>query len=337
MNRVAVVVVNYKGIQDTLACLKSLDKQTFKDFKIIVVENGSHDESADELKKISTVLKHKIEILFNDTNLGFTGGVNTGIKWALEHNYDGIALFNNDAVAEPSWLQELLDTRKRVESGITTGLLLHEDGKTIDSTGDWYSTWGLPFPRNRDEATKNAPSAEFVFSATGGGSLYDARLFKEIGIFDDVLFAYYEDIDISFRAQLAGWKVYYTPAAVAYHKQGATSKRMPSGFAVHQTFKNLPVVFMKNVPSSLVFSIGIRFYLAYLLMIGNAIKNGNGKAALSGLWKSITLLPHSLRERRRIQRDKKVPTSYIKEMLWPDLPPNQTGIRRVRKIFTGKP
>lgn len=337
MNRVAVVVVNYKGIEDTLACLKSLDKQTFKDFKIIVVENGSHDESADELKKVSSQLKHKIEILFNDTNLGFTGGVNTGIKWALEHDYDGIALFNNDAVAEPNWLQELINTQKQVGSGITTGLLLHEDGKTIDSTGDWYSTWGLPFPRNRDEATKNAPSAEFVFSATGGGSLYDARLFKEIGIFDNVLFAYYEDIDISFRAQLAGWKIYYTPNAIAYHKQGATSKRMPSGFTVHQTFKNLPVVFTKNVPGSLLFSVGIRFYFAYLLMIGNAIKNGNGKAALTGLWKAITLLPHSLKERRRIQRDKKVPTSYIKEMLWPDLPPNQTGIRRVRKIFTGKP
>lgn len=337
MNRVAVVVVNYKGIEDTLACLKSLDKQTFKDFKIIVVENGSHDESADELKKVSSQLKHKIEILLNDTNLGFTGGVNTGIKWALEHDYDGIALFNNDAVAEPNWLQELINTQKQVGSGITTGLLLHEDGKTIDSTGDWYSTWGLPFPRNRDEATKNAPSAEFVFSATGGGSLYDARLFKEIGIFDNVLFAYYEDIDISFRAQLAGWKIYYTPNAIAYHKQGATSKRMPSGFTVHQTFKNLPVVFTKNVPGSLLFSVGIRFYFAYLLMIGNAIKNGNGKAALTGLWKAITLLPHSLKERRRIQRDKKVPTSYIKEMLWPDLPPNQTGIRRVRKIFTGKP
>lgn len=337
MNRVAVVIVNYKGIQDTLACLDSLENQTYKDFKIIAVENGSHDESIEEFKKLEDRFKDRIQTLYNDKNLGFTGGVNTGIQWALEHEYDGVALFNNDAVAEPNWLQELINTQKSVGSSITTGLLLHEDGKTIDSTGDWYSTWGLPFPRNRDEATKNAPGAEFVFSATGGGSLYDAELFKEIGIFDDVLFAYYEDIDISFRAQLAGRKIYYTPSAIAYHKQGATSKRMPSGFAVHQTFKNLPVVLTKNVPASLLFPVGIRFYFAYLLMIGNAIKNGNGKAALSGLWKSITLLPHSLRERRRIQRAKKVPSSYIKDMLWPDLPPNQTGIRRVRKIFTGKP
>ncbi len=336
MNRVAVVVVNFKGIEDTLACIESLQKQTFKDFTVVAVENGSHDRSKEAFQILEKNLKEKIQTLYNNENLGFTGGVNTGIKWALENNYDGIALFNNDAVAEPSWLQELIDAQQKIGSGITTGLLLHEDGKTIDSTGDWYSTWGLPFPRNRDEPSKNAPGAEFVFSATGGGSLYQASLFRDIGLFDNVFFAYYEDIDISFRAQLAGWKVYYTPKAIAYHKQGATANRMPGGFAVLQTFKNLPVVFLKNVPRELLFSIGIRFYFAYLLMLGNAIKNGNGGAALRGVWRSITLIPHSLRERRRIQKSKKVPTGRIKKMLWPDLPPNQTGIRKVRKLFTGK-
>lgn len=337
MNRVAVVVVNYEGIEDTRASLESLNKQTTKDFTIIAVENGSRDNSATDFKEFEKKYGDKLQTLYNKENLGFTGGVNTGIRWALEHDYDGIALFNNDAVAEPDWLEQLVKTCAAKKSGITTGLLLHEDGKTIDSTGDWYTTWGLPFPRNRDETTDNAPEAEYVFSATGGGSLYTAQFFKEVGLFDETLFAYYEDIDISFRAQLAGWKVFYTPKAKAYHKQGATSSRMPGGFTVFQTFKNLPVVYLKNVPRGLLFSIGLRFYFAYLLMLGNAIKNGNGKAALRGVWASITLIPHSLKERRKIQKSKKVPLSYIKSMLWPDLPPNQTGIRRVRKFFTGKP
>jgi len=336
MNRVAVVVVNYQGIEDTLECLVSLTKQTLKNFQIIAVENGSGDESVSEFKKLEKKYGDKLQILYNKANLGFTGGVNTGIRWALEHDFDGIALFNNDAVADPNWLEELVKAQTKKHSGITTGLLLHADGKTIDSTGDWYTTWGLPFPRNRDEVTDNAPDAEYVFSATGGGSLYTARFFKEVGLFDETLFAYYEDIDISFRAQLAGWKVYYTPKAVAYHKQGATSSRMPGGFTVLQTFKNLPVVFLKNVPRELLFSIGIRFYFAYLLMLGNAIKNRNGKAALKGVWQTLRLTPHALRERKRIQKNKKVSTEYIKKMLWPDLPPNQTGIRRVRKIFTGR-
>lgn len=337
MNRVAIVVVNYKGIEDTINCLESLEKQTFKNFKIIAVENGSGEASVKEFKRLEKKYGNNLITLYNDTNTGFTGGVNTGIRWALENNYDGIALFNNDAVAKPNWLDELVKAHEKQKSGITTGLLLHEHGHTIDSTGDWYSTWGLPFPRNRNEPTKNAPGAEFVFSASGGASLYKAALFRDIGLFDEVLFAYYEDIDISFRAQLAGWKIYYTPAAVAYHKQGATTNRMPSGFAVMQTFKNLPVVFLKNVPKELILSTGIRFCFAYILMLGNAVKNGNGKAALRGWGRSIALVPHALKRRRHTQKAKKVSVSYIKKMLWPDLPPDQTGIRRLRKLFTGKP
>ncbi|HET6746717.1 MAG TPA: glycosyltransferase family 2 protein [Candidatus Saccharimonadales bacterium] len=336
MNRVAVVVLNYKGIEDTINCLKSLEKQTFKHFKIVAVENGSGDTSVAEFKKLEAKYGQKLQALYNQENLGFTGGVNTGIRWALDHGFDGIALFNNDAIAEPTWLEELVKAQKIKKSGITTGLLLHEHGDTIDSTGDWYSTWGLPFPRNRGDNASNAPAAEFVFSATGGGSLYTAELFKNIGLFDDVLFAYYEDVDISFRAQLAGYSVWYTPAAIAYHKQGATSNRMPSGFAVRQTFKNLPVVFIKDVPRQLLFSIGVRFYFAYTLMLGNAIKNGNGSAALRGMIQSIGLIPHSFRERWRIQKNKKVSALHIRQLLWPDLPPDQTGIRRLRRFFTGK-
>lgn len=336
MNRVAVVVLNYKGVDDTINCLQSLEKQTYKDFLMIAIENGSEDNSATEFKKLERKYGKKLQTLYNQQNLGFTGGVNTGIRWALEHDFDLVALFNNDATADPKWLEELLKARHETKAGITTGLLLHEHGDTIDSTGDWYSTWGLPFPRNRDEVATNAPKAEYVFSGTGGGSLYDARMLKQIGLFDETLFAYYEDIDVSFRAQLAGWKVFYTPKAIAYHKQGATSNRMPGGFTVRQTFKNLPVVFLKNVPRELLFSIGIRFWLAYSLMLGNAIKNGNGVAGLRGWLKSIALIPHTLRERRRVQRSKKVSTDYIKTLLWPDLPPDQTGIRKLRKFFTGK-
>lgn len=336
MNRVAVVVVNYKGIEDTLQCLESLEKQTLKNIHVVVVENGSNDSSADKIKKIGVTYKRDIQILYNQKNLGFAGGVNTGIRWALERSFNGIALLNNDAIVRPDWLEELVKAYSKQKAGITTGLLLHEDGKTIDSTGDWYSSWGLPFPRNRNDKTESAPKAEFVFSGSGGGSLYDPAMLREIGMFDETLFAYYEDIDLSFRAQLAGWKVYYTPKAVAYHKQGATSSRMPGGFTVLQTFKNLPVVFLKNVPKELLLPIGIRFYFAYFLMLGNAIKNGNGKAAMRGWLKTVGLTTHALRERRRIQSIKKVPTSYIKNMLWPDLPPDQTGVRRVRKFFTGK-
>jgi GT2 family glycosyltransferase len=336
MNRVAVVILNYKGIQDTIACLSSFEKQSFKNFTIIAVENNSNDSSKEEFKKLETKYGNKLHTIYNATNRGFAGGVNSGIRWALKHDFEYIALFNNDAIADKNWLKALLEAREETNAGITTGLLLHETGETIDSTGDWYSTWGLPYPRNRGEKTVTKPEAGFVFSGSGGASLYSVAMLREIGLFDETFFAYYEDMDISFRAQLSGWKVAYTPRAIAYHKQGATSSKMP-GFGVYQTFKNLPLVYIKNVPKEFLFQIGLRFFIAYLLILGHAIKKGNGKPAIRGLLKGCMLFwTSALPARRRIQKSKKVSTEYIRSILWNDLPPNQTGLRKLRKIITGR-
>ena len=333
MNRVAVVILNWNGIKDTVACLDSLLVQTYPDYQIVVIDNGSVDNSVEVLEKYITNHKdHAIKLICNDKNLGFTGGVNTGIRWALENNFDAVALFNNDAVADKDWLTHLVKGLDDKEVGISTGLLLHENGKTIDSSGDWYSKWGLPFPRNRGENAVFASKDGFVFGASGGATLYRSTMLNKIGLFDEDFFAYYEDADVSFRAQLAGWKVIYNSEAVAYHKQGATSSKIP-GFAVRQTFKNLPILFLKNVPAGLLLPIGVRFYLAYILMYFNTFSHGTGWAATKGLFKSLALTPKALRQRAEIQGNKKVTTEYIKSILWDDLPPDQTGLRKLRKIF----
>jgi GT2 family glycosyltransferase len=339
MNRVAVVVVNYKGIEDTKHCLEGLYRQTFKDFIAVAIENGSHDGSTDEFRKFEKKYGDRIVALYNDKNLGFDGGVNTGIRWAMQYpEIEYVILCNNDAIPDTKWVESLVSAAdKNKDRGIVTSLLLLKDGTTIDSTGDWYSKWGLPFPRNRHDKTKEAPKGEDVFGGTGGASLYRISMLKEIGIFDEDFFAYYEDVDISFRAQLTGWKVYYEPKAIAYHQQGATADRMPGHFAVYQTFKNLPLVFIKNVPLGLFVSVGLRFWLAYTMMLGNAIAKGRGGAAVRGWLMSIVLFWVSgLPKRFKIQKQKKVSTAYIRSILWPDLPPDQTGLRKLRRLFTGK-
>ncbi len=335
MNRVAIVVLNWNGIEDTLLCLESLLSQSYKQFHIVVIDNGSIDNSKELLESYRTKHSDKIEVIYNPINFGFAGGVNTGIEWALNEDFEYVALFNNDAIADKDWLKSLVEAARPKEVGITTGLLLHENGKTIDSSGDWLSSWGLAFPRNRGDNTAKAFKAGPVFGATGGASLYKTALFKDIGLFDEDFFAYYEDADISFRAQLAGWKVAYTPKAIAYHKQGATSRKIP-GFTTYHTFKNLPLLFLKDVPRGLLFSVGIRFYFAYWLILLNAIAKGNGIPAIKGAGMSFILGFKKLGERRAIQKNKRVTTSYIKSILWNDLPPDQTGVRKLRKLFTSK-
>lgn len=334
MTRVLIVVLNWNGIADTKECLDSLFQQSYKNYKIAVVDNNSSDDSIQQLKVIQA--KHSNLILIeNNKNLGFAGGVNSGIKYALKHDFGAVALFNNDAVANKDWLKHLVHNL-RDDTGIVTGLLLHRDGKTIDSSGDFYTTWGIPSPRNRGALAKKAPQSGYVFGATGGASLYSSLVFKQIGLFDENFFAYYEDVDISFRAQLAGFKVFYTNEAVAYHKQGATSNKVP-GLAIKHTFKNLPLLFWKNVPTSLLLPIGARFLLLYVLIFGNAVKNKAGKYAFLGWLGSVRYFWSSaLWQRLNIQRNRKVTTSYINSILTHDIPVEQTGMRNFRAFFTGK-
>ena len=335
MNRLAVVVLNWNDIADTQECLASLWKQTQKDFDIILVDNGSIEEGTSEFLA-EAEKTDRIIVLRNAVNKGFAGGVNTGIRYTVTNNYSYVALFNNDAVAETNWLSELVIAATEQKSGITTGLLLHRDGATIDSTGDYCSNWGLPFPRSRGQLANTAPESGEVFSGSGGASLYDIEMLDEIGLFDETFFAYYEDTDISFRAQLYGYNVFYTNKAIAYHKQGATSSKLP-GFTVKQTFKNLPLFIAKNIPTRLLLTVGPRFWLAYLLIFGNAVKKGNGRPALTGYLQSIYYFWKSaLPARLKIQKNKKLSAEDVKKKLWPDLPPDQTGLRKFRQLFTGK-
>lgn len=334
--KLAVVVLCWNGADIIEKSIRSLTNQTYKNSKIIVIDNDSQDNSKELLKDLKKEYSEKLHVIYNDKNSGFAGGVNIGIMYALKNNFDAVALFNSDAVADKKWLECLnAALLKKADIGVATGLLLHEDGTTIDSTGDWYSKWGLAFPRNRDEKAEKAEKSSYVFSGSGGASLYRAAMFQDIGLFDEDYFAYYEDIDISFRAQLAGWRVYYTDKAIAYHEQGGSSKKVP-GFTVKQTFRNLPLLFIKNVPRKFLLSTGSRLFLAYWLMVFNTVRYGNLSYALRGWIESLLLTPGALKKRGKIQNNKKVTDIYLASLIWQDLPPEQSGLRKFRSLFGGK-
>lgn len=325
--KVAVIVLNYKGWRDTIACVRSLRHQTYANYHVVVIENGSGDDSAEELEKLSN---EDVTVLLQTVNHGFTGGVNIGIKWAQDHSYDTVALLNNDAIAEPDWLERLVHAIEKTDASVVTGLLLTEDGAKIDDAGDLYSTWGIPHLRAEHLPANQAPASGFIFGATGGATLYKTALFDAIGLFDNVFFAYNEDVDIDWRTQLHGHKVYYEKSAVAYHKHSATSKKMP-GFTTTQVFKNLPVVLIKNVPFPMIFTIGLRFILIYWAFVGYKILRGEGVAALKGVAKSVTLWPHAFRQRRHIQKNKKVTNAYLRSLLHKGLP--LRSVKRLKYFF----
>jgi hypothetical protein len=328
IKKIAVVIPNWDG-EDMLAqCVDSLLAQTLP-CTVIVVDNGSVDSSRDTMKSYGD----KIICLYNQTNLGFTGGVNPGMQYAIDHDFDAVALLNNDAVADKDWLQNLAASMKG-DIGMVTCSLQSFDGKKIDSTGDQLTVWGLPYPRGRGKLVKDTDYTQesLVFGASGGATLFSIDMLREIGLYDNDFFAYYEDTDLSFRAQLAGWKVLYQPKAKVFHMIGATSSRH-KGFTVYQTFKNMPMVLTKNVPKGLRHIILPRFYLAYASFFISALGRGQGWVAFKGYCKFLSLYSTKLRQRRIIQAGKKVSNDHIFSILTHDLPENSHKLRKLRALW----
>lgn len=337
LNKPAIIILNWNGADDALECAESLLAQSLQP-KLIIIDNHSHDDSVERFRKyINAHPKATITLLENKRNLGFAGGINTGLRYAKDHHFEYVGVLNPDAIADKHWLKSLYtELTSHPGAGIATGLLLRRDGNTIDTSGDFYTTWGLPGPRNRDEPTVNAPNQPGeIFGATGGGALYRTAMLNDIGLFDEDFFMYYEDVDLSFRAQLAGWKVRYTPKAIAYHKVGASSQKVP-GLAVFNTFKNLPLVLIKNVPGRLFWTIGARFFLTYWLIFASAIRHGNGWPALRGIFASLIRQPRAWVHRVKIQRNRKVSIKYIRSIIHDGPLSNQTGLLKFRKFFAGK-
>jgi GT2 family glycosyltransferase len=338
MNSLVMAIVVWNNADDAIECAESLLDQTLDATEVVFIDNDSEPSCKARLEEFMQKKKSlKLHLHETGKNDGTAGGFTAAATWARAHNFKYVGALNADAIASKNWCKLLVDElESHSNSGIATGTMLSRDGTTIDSTGDFYTTWGLPGPRNRDDTVKHIPkNAEYVFGATGGGFIARTSMYDTVGYYDSAMFMYYEDVDFSFRAQLAGYKVRYNPKALAYHKRGASADTVP-GLAVYNTFKNLPILFTKNVPLKLWPTIYPRFIVTYCLILMSAIKNSYGWQAVKGNLMSWRYLFHMFSQRIEIQRSKRVSTKYISSIILHDIPPDQTGLRKFRKFFTGR-
>jgi GT2 family glycosyltransferase len=323
---IAVVVLNWNDAELLPHSVGSLFNQT-QACDIIVVDNGSSDNSKSVIESFGS----KVIPLWNKDNLGFAGGINTGIRYAIEASYEYIALLNNDAAADKDWVKYLRKSfDKSTKLGGVTSAMLHKGDDTYDSTGDFYTHWGLPFPRGRGELVKGQyDDVPQVTAISGGASMFRAEFFKDVGLFDEDFFAYYEDVDLGLRGKLRGWEFMFVPKAEVLHATGSTSGRV-KGFTTYQTFKNLPWIILKNVPGKVFFTVYSRFTLAHFGFFVSAVRRGHTLHALKGLFAAVWLTPKKLVQRSRIQRNKAISSSQFAELLIYDLPPNAEKLRKLR-------
>lgn len=305
-----VVIPNWNGADMLSHCLESLQKQT-QLHKIIVVDNGSVDNSIEIVKKFKNII-----LIQNSKNYGFTGGVNPGIEYAIKYNADYVVLFNNDAIAKKDWLKNLIKAmNSHPEAGIVTSKIMRDDKKHLDSTGDFYSVYGTPFPRGRNLIDSGQYDNDTeVFGASGGASMYKVSMLKEIGIFDQRFFAYYEDVDISFRARLAGWKIFYEPSAIVYHKVSSTSSKM-GDFSRYHSIKNFLILYTKDMPLKLYLKYLPKFLYQYLRSLARSIIDKKIHVFIKASAVFLINLPSILIDRHKIQKNRKISVKEIDSFL----------------------
>lgn len=217
---VSVVVVNHNRCELLQRCLLSLNRQSFRDFEVIVVDNGSTDSSPDMIRSLEGDMVDKG--IYLPDNTGFTGGCNQGIRLAVGRY---VALINNDAEADSEWLSSLLEVALAdPSSGMwASKILLHGKG-LIDKVGHLI----FPDGQNRGRGTGEIDQGQYQESEEtlfpdGCAALYRRELLQELGGFDEDFFAYGDDADLGLRARWRGWKCVYVPSAVVNHLHSSTT------------------------------------------------------------------------------------------------------------------
>lgn len=282
---VSIVIPNYNGKKYMETCMLSLQKQTCKDFNVILVDNNSFDDSCEFIAQNYP----QVKIIKLDSNYGFSAAVNNGIKQS-DSKY--IVLLNNDTEVNPNWLEELINTidkNKKIFS-ICSKMIQYKDRDKIDDAGDEYNLLGWAYKRGDGMPIEKYSDNDQVFSSCAGAAIYRKEVFEKIGYFDEDFFAYMEDVDISYRAKIHGYKNMYCSNAIVYHIGSATSGSKYNIFKVKLAARNNIYVVYKNMPIIQLIINSPFLLVGFLIKIIFFYKKGFGKEYLSGLKEGICTL-----------------------------------------------
>src|ERR1700735_185109 len=283
MPEMTVIIVNWNGKRFLDDCLGSLRRQTFRDFETILVDNGSSDGSPEYVRS----------------------------------NFPEVRLIAPEA--DPAWLEEIhkAGTLHPHAGSFASKMMYFDDRGRIENCGFDLGAFGGTLDLGRDELdSSHWKTSREVFGACGGAVAYRRSMLHHIGFLDPDFFMVYEDVDLSFRAQLHGYACIHIPTAIVFHRYRA-SLGSGSPRQVFYSQRNIEFVYFKNMPLGLILT---SLPQRILYEIGAAIHSiGQGSAGpfVRSKWNAIQHLPSLWRKRRQIQRSKTVNASYIRSLMKP--------------------
>ncbi|MBN1218011.1 MAG: glycosyltransferase family 2 protein [Anaerolineae bacterium] len=307
----SIIIPHYNGAHHLPPCFTALRAQTYPRLEIILVDNGSTDESLQltqrDFPEVKIIELHK--------NLGYAGAINRGFEQA---GGEIIVPLNNDTEVAPNWAQALVNTlQKFPDAGIVASkMLLFDRRDTLHSAGDGFGADGLPLNRGvwqKDEGQFDHDT--YIFGGCGGAVAYRRTMLEDIGLFDEDFFMYLEDVDLNWRAQLAGYRAVFAPDAVVYHHLSASGGGV---VASYYTGRNTILMLAKNLPGAIFRRHWPAIIMAQLKIAVAALHAWRGEAArarlrgqLAGLWR----LPQWLAKRKAVQQKKRVDDEYLESLL----------------------
>lgn len=310
MPEISIIIANWNGRQFLPDCLSSLRQQTFRDFEIIFVDNASTDDSVDFVRAHFPELK----IVALESNCGFSGGNIAGYEHA---SGETIVLLNNDTEAHPGWLEAIHRASREFSTAgsFASKMMYYNDRTRIENCGFQIDSAGIAAELGRDELDgPNWEASREIFGACGGAVAYRRSMLEQIGFLDRDFFMIYEDVDLSFRAQLSGFRCVYVPRAVVYHHYRSTIKKRPA-LQVFYSQRNIDFVYWKNLPLAFILRSAPR---RLLYELGSALyffRIGSGLPFLRAKLDVLRRLPSVLKKRRVIQKQNILATSQLRSLL----------------------
>jgi GT2 family glycosyltransferase len=308
MALVAVIIINYNSGGRLARAIAALERQTFRDFEVVVFDNASADRSA-EISSRSI----PIRIVRNASNVGFAAGNNRAAAGLLS---EWIAFLNPDAYPDPDWLAELIAATRRhgdVDAFGSTQINAANPGR-LDGAGDAYHFFGVPYRGHFGWPVERLPDEGECFAPCAAAALWRRERFEALGGFDESFFCYGEDVDLGFRHRLMGGRAIQAARARVLHEgSGVTGRR--SDFTIFHGHRNRIWTWMKNMPAPL-FWPAVPFQIVLdLYLLARLGLIGSGSAYARGVAAALKGAPRIWRERVKIQASRKVGAAQLALML----------------------
>jgi len=307
---ISVIIVCWNSAKYLPRCLESLDAQTFCDFEVVLVDNGSTVGALDDFVKKYPRLNVQLKEL--GQNFGFAVANNIGARLACGQ---WLALLNADAFPEPDWLKRLVDAAEVYPNSFFASRQIQEKNPGyLDGEGDVYHVSGLAWRKDYGSSVYPLNEPQEIFSPCGAAAFFPRQAFLDAGGFDEDYFSYHEDVDLGFRLRLRGLSCVLVPQAIVQHV-GSASTGKRGDFSVYYGHRNLVWTYFKDMPSVLLWLyLPLHIVVNFFFLIYFTLR-GQGSAIWRAKVDALRGLPKMLKKRRTVQLQMQISIAEIHRVM----------------------